>query len=168
MQHWSHLTSLFNLVRPMTVQLIDRIADDQFDSVQGGGNSPKWILGHLAVGMDFGLNILGRPTEHLDAMMPTYGPGSPGGVIGDDGYTRKSLRQHFQIAGDQLAAAVIAIDDKTQSKLNQPNTTPFLTETLPTMGHLLAHVYTTHLAMHTGQLSEINRQLGRDPLLTFG
>ncbi len=157
MDQWQNMAKLFDMMRTMAADMAAGIADDEFDVPRGGANSPKWILGHLALGMDFGLMLLGSTPATLDAMMPTYGPGSPGGAVGDDGRTRTELLEHFRTAGDQFKAAVLAADPAIFA---QKQSTPFLVEQLPTVGDLVAHVFTTHIALHMGQLSQIRRESG--------
>ena len=47
-----------------------------------------------------------------------------------------------------------------EEMLLQKQQTSFLTEQLPTVGDLLGHVFTTHVALHMGQLSQIRRGSG--------
>lgn len=157
MDPWNSMATLFDLMRTMAADMAEGIAEDEFDVPRGDANSAKWILGHLALGMDFGLMLLGSTPTTLDALMPMYGPGSPGGAIGDDGRSRAALLEHFRTAGDQLKAAVLAADPAIFA---QKQSTPFLAEELPTVGDLLSHVFTTHIALHMGQLSQIRRESG--------
>ena len=151
------MARLFDLTRTMAAEMAEGIPAEQFDISNGTANSPKWIVGHLALGMDFGLMLLGKPTDKLEAMMPTYGPGSPGGSVRDDGRSQEDLIAHLRTTGDLLKAEVIAADSET---LLQKQQTPFLADELPTIGDLLGHVFTTHIAMHMGQLSQIRRESG--------
>jgi hypothetical protein len=157
MDQWKNMAKLFDLMRGMAAEMAASIPEDEFDVPRGNANSPKWILGHLALGMDFGLMLLGEPTPAIDAMMPTYGPGSLGGAIGDDGRSQAELLEHFRTVGDELKAKVLAANPAVFSE-KQP--TPFLAEELPTVGDLLGHVFTTHIALHMGQLSQIRRETG--------
>ena len=157
MSEWKTMTKLFDLTRTMAAEMAEGIPADRFDVANDGANSPKWIVGHLALGMDFGLMLVGSPTDKLEAMMPTYGPGSPGGAVGDDGHTQSGLIAHLRSAGDLLRSKVLEVDEAVFA---QKQETPFLAEELPTVGDLLGHIYTTHLAMHMGQLSQIRRELG--------
>ncbi len=157
MAQWATMVKLFDLTRTMAAEMAEEIPAESFDVPNGNANSPKWIVGHLALGMDFGLMLLGSPTEELEAMMPIYGPGSKGGAIGDDGRSQADLIAHLRNAGDLLRAKVIEADEET---LMQPQQTPFLAEQLPTVGDILGHVFTTHIAMHMGQLSQIRREMG--------
>ncbi|GAB5406193.1 MAG: hypothetical protein Aurels2KO_44240 [Aureliella sp.] len=160
---WQTMTRLFDLMRSMASGLAEGIPDEHFNVARGGSNSPKWITGHLALGMDFGLNTLGEPTKEIALMMPTYGPGSPGGSV-EDSYSKQDLLEHMQRVGDQLKEKVAVVD---ASRLELPNETPFLREQLPTAGDLLGHVYTTHIALHSGQLSQIRRELGLPSMYQF-
>ncbi len=160
---WQTMTRLFDLMRTMAAGLAEGIPDEHFNVARGDSNSPKWITGHLALGMDFGLNALGEPTKELSLMMPVYGPGSPGGSV-DDSFCKQDLIHHMRLVGDRLREKVAAVDT---GQLAQPNETPFLREQLPTIGDLLGHVYTTHIALHSGQLSQIRRELGLPSMYQF-
>lgn len=157
MAQWATMVKLFDLTRTMAADMAEGIPGDKFDVQNGSANSPKWIVGHLALGMDFGLMLLGHPTKELEAMMPTYGPGSKGGTVGDDGRSQSELIAHFRRNGDLLRSKVLEADEEA---LMQKQETPFLAEELPTVGELLGHVFTTHIALHMGQLSQIRRESG--------
>ena len=165
MAQWDTMVNLFDAMRNMAAGMIEDFPDDQFDEVRGQANSAKWIAGHLALGMDFGLNLLGHPSDAIAEMMPTYGPGSPGGSIGDDGRTKESLLKHMRTTGSLLRAAVV---DASEEQLAKPNATPFLAKELPTTGDLLGHVFTTHIALHMGQLSQMRREMGIASYYDFG
>ena len=151
------MTRLFDAMRGMAADMVETFPSDSFDEPRGHANSVKWIAGHLALGMEFGLNLLGEPTENLEALMPIYGPGSPGGRVGDDGKTQSELVSELRSAGDRLKQAVLVMDPAV---LATPNATPFLAQELPTVGDLLGHVYTTHIALHMGQISQMRREMG--------
>ena len=155
-QQWELKTQLFDLMRNMAAEMALGIPEEHFNEPRGGSNSPKWIIGHLALGMDFGMNLLGEPTDAIAEMMPKYGPGSPGGRV-EDSYTCYDLVAHMRNVGDALKLKVAEVNEE---QLSQPQTTPFLANELPTVGGLLAHIYTTHIALHMGQLSQIRRELG--------
>jgi DinB superfamily len=160
---WQTMTRLFDLMRGMAAEMAAGIPDAHFNVARGGSNSPKWITGHLALGMDFGLYLLGEPTPAIDSMMPLYGPGSPGGAV-DDSYTKADLVHHLRTVGERLKVSVANADP---NHFEKPNDKPFLVSPLPTVGDLLGHVFTTHLALHTGQLSQIRRELDLPSLYQF-
>ena len=162
---WQTMSRLFDAMRTMAAEMIEKFPADQFDQPRGESNSVKWIAGHLAWSVDAGLHLLGQPAEHFEGMMATYGAGSPGGAVGDDGRTQAELVDQFRTRGDQLRSAVIAAEPE---QFTAPNETPFLAEALPTVGDLLAHVYTTHIALHLGQVSQIRREMGFDSYYDFG
>ncbi|MEO1526364.1 MAG: DinB family protein [Planctomycetota bacterium] len=165
MAQWETVSRLFDLTRSMAARMAEELPEEEFDRSRGGSNSPKWITGHLALGMDFGLNLLGVSAGKVEELMPIYGPGSEGGEVGDDGRTRDDLISHLKTAGDQLSEAVRNVSEE---QLAAPNNTPFLAKELPTVGDLLGHIFTTHIAMHMGQLSQIRRELGMPSIYNFG
>lgn len=159
------MLTLFDVMRGMTIDMAAGIPESEFDVPRGNSNSPKWITGHLALCMDFGLSLLGKPAEKIESMMPIYGPGSPGGAIGDDGRSQEELIAHLKASGDLLRDAVLAVD---ADYLTQPQPSPFLTKELPLIGDMLGHLITTHLSMHCGQLSQIRRECGLPSILQIG
>jgi len=163
MAQWETMTRLFDLMREMAAEMASSIPEDHFNEPRGGSNSPKWITGHLALGMDFGLSLLGEPTKEIAEMMPLYGPGSAGGRV-EDSRTQDELVEHLRTVGNILREKVVSVSDE---QLSQPQSTPFLSSELPTVGDLLGHVYTTHIALHMGQLSQIRRELGLPSLYQF-
>jgi hypothetical protein len=69
-----------------------------------------------------------------------------------------ALKTGYRALGDALRTA-------PPEKLQAAHTIPFLTTLLPTVGDVVAHLLTTHLALHTGQLSMWRRLKGLPPLV---
>lgn len=129
----------------------------------GSGNPPAWLLGHLAIATDEALQLLGKPNRLPPDWHARFGPGSP--PITDDGAT-PTRDELLAALREGYAAVLVALRDADPADLAGPNPLPFpfLQETLPTKGDLLAHLLTTHAAEHVGQLSSWRRQTGRAPL----
>ena len=160
---WKTLHKLFDTLRDMTAEMAEGIDDEQFHTAQGdGGHSPAWITGHLALGMDFALNMMGDRPEKLEEMMPVFGPGSSGDVGTD--WTRDQLVGHLRSAGDKVSGR---LPELTPSFLDEPQQTPFLQDKLPLVGDLLGHLVSTHLALHAGQLSQWRRSHGMPSILNL-
>ena len=64
-QSWEIKTQLFDLMRTMAAEMALGIPEAEFNVSHGGSNSPKSITGHIALGMDFGLRLLGEPTDAI-------------------------------------------------------------------------------------------------------
>lgn len=161
MNEMKSMLNAYDMMRSMAHQMASSIDPTQFDVATDGANSVNWIVGHLALVADMGSNLLGHPQTTIEQWSSVYGPGSPGGVVGDRGMSRDAVMEYFAAAHDRLRGHA---DNPDQSLLDAANETPFMSDALPTMGDLLAHVLTTHLGMHTGQISQIRRQSGFDPV----
>jgi hypothetical protein len=128
-----------------------------------GGNHPAWIVGHLCLAADNGLKMLGQPSRLDESFGKLFGRGSA--PQADRGLypTKETLVAKLASTHAALAAAVPAASAELLAKPN-PLPVPMLQQALPTVGHLLSHLLTTHEAMHLGQLSAWRRAMGREPL----
>lgn len=154
------------MISKMTADCCAEIPELDFHLLpSGGGNSPNWILGHLVVVNRFGLSMLGLPTEELGALMPIYGPGSQPTENTASLMTRDELLDQFVGTGKQFLSAIEAA---SVEQLDAAQTTPFFQDALPTTRELLAHLLTTHLGLHFGQLSAWRRSRGYDSVLKIG
>jgi hypothetical protein len=137
------------------------LTDEHLAQPTAGVNPPVWLLGHLCVGTDFALMLLGGrrkalcpPDWHRD-----FSPGSP--AIPE----RRPLPTKAELltAYDRGHAAVAeAVRTATPEQLDKPHGVdmPQLKTHVPTVGDLIAHLLTTHEATHLGQLSAWRRQAG--------
>jgi hypothetical protein len=128
-----------------------------------GGNTPLWIFGHLTISTDYALMLLGQPMATPKEWHRLFGPGSspvPTGPVP----TKTELLATYEAGHARVAAAV---PGATPEALSQPHTVEMdvLKRLLPTKGQLLAHLLTTHEAMHLGQLSAWRRQIGLKSVL---
>ncbi|WP_404310113.1 DinB family protein [Neorhodopirellula lusitana] len=159
------MQNLFTMMNGMLTQMISEIDDDRFDEPLGEGNSPNWIVGHLALGMEFAVSLLGGESEVLGDLMPVYGPGSPGGRIGDTGRSKEELLELLERGFDRVNEALANVKP---GQLEQPQKTTILEGPLPTVGDMLGHLLTTHFGMHIGQLSAWRRATGMESILKLG
>jgi uncharacterized damage-inducible protein DinB len=126
-------------------------------------NHPAWQVGHLAAVRASVAGMLGRPFTAVDgAWLKRFAPGSvPSGDAA--AYPKKAeLLDVFAKAQDNLAAALIAADERT---LAAPNPIEPLRAAMPTLGQLALTLTTTHDGMHVGQLSDWRRAEGLPRLL---
>lgn len=128
-----------------------------------GVNPPAWILGHLAICTDFALQLLGQPMRLPRAWHEEFGPGSSPLPEKHAYPSRDELLTALREGHAAVATALAAADEKALAGPN-PLAMPFLQQTLPTAGDLLAHLLSTHEAAHLGHLSNWRRQMGRPPL----
>lgn len=127
-----------------------------------GMNHPAWIVGHLALISDLSLVPHGHTLLTPEAERALYRSGSepqPDRSL----YPAKSvLVERLAAIHDQMLQTVPRI---SADFLSQPHGLPMeALKALPTHGHLLSHVLTTHEALHLGQLSAWRRAMGFKPL----
>lgn len=126
-----------------------------------GVNSPAWLLGHLALVADMMAASLGGEAKAPKAWNGMFGMGSDPAKLGDDCPTKSELLAALRDGHERLTAASAAAAPETLAK---PNPIGLLSKPLPTLGDLVAHVMSTHEAMHAGHLSNWRRQMGHPPL----
>lgn len=128
-----------------------------------GTNPPVWILGHLALATDYALKTLGEPTQCPRAWHASFGPGTKPLADQKVSPTKAELLAAIE-KGHELVSAAAATADP--ARMDEPHSIPFLKQSkLQTNGDLLAHLLTTHEALHIGQLSVWRRATGRPPLV---
>ncbi|QDV13719.1 DinB superfamily protein [Rosistilla oblonga] len=154
---------LFTMMRGVLTEMVDGISDADFQSLPaGGGNSPNWILGHLALCNEFGLMTMGLPVERAEQMMPIYGPGSQPTEAADNLMSKADLVTFFNESADRFLMAVANASDED---LAAERSSPILKAHLPTVGDMVGHLLTTHFGMHIGQLSAWRRSRGMGSVL---
>lgn len=122
-------------------------------------NTGHWILGHLAVCNDYTLAALGCDKVCPAAWWPAFDYGSQPGVTDNIGTTKSQLMDYIG-RGHELIRVAIAkgVDAK---KMAHPNEFESLRKALPTVGDFVAHLLTTHIAGHLGQLSAWRKTIGK-------
>lgn len=135
------------------------IPDDKFSlAAFPGGKTPRWLLGHLAICNDYGLQLLGRENTCSEVWHRAFGPGSD------------PARSPIEPGKGELMTAMdrgaVAFKDAaraaTSGQLAAKHQVPMkqLLRHTPTVGELVAHLLSTHFATHLGQLSVWRRQQG--------
>lgn len=131
---------------------------------QGGGvgHSALWILGHLAVTSDFGLAVLGGEMQCPKRWMVTFGPGSSDVVEEPAKYDPQEFVRIIRSGYPKVQELAVQADP---GKMSQPHSSQLLKNTkIQTVGDIVAHLLTTHMATHLGQLSFWRRLHGKGPL----
>ena len=125
-------------------------------------NPPAYVLGHLAISNDFALQLLGQPTVCPAEWHAAFGPGSGPDKLKIDYPSKQELLETFELGHERVCEAV-----KTASPeaMRQPQSFPFFAGTpIRTIGDCVVLLMTSHIGLHTGQLSLMRRQLGHPPL----
>lgn len=161
------LATLYQFTLATVERLMQDVADDQLAHQPSPGiNPPGWIVGHLVVVNEMALSLLGKkgllPAEKGAAWKAEFGPGSDPlpqqGEYPSKDELMTALRETYAAVGE-------AIEGVDAAAMTAPNPiAPLATAGLPTTGDLLAHILSTHPAMHLGHLSNWRRQMGFPPL----
>lgn len=154
---------LYGLTLGLANMLAADIEEEQMATpAPGGGNTPVWVLGHLAVVASFAAKQLGLPSTCPEDWRAKFGPGSKPPAPSDPRPTKAELlaaltEGHQRVTEGAKKAPV--------EELAKPHSVEFMLTVLPTRGDLLAHLMTTHEAFHLGQLSLWRRQMGYPSVL---
>lgn len=160
------LATLYRYTLATVERLMQDVADDQMAHQPSAGiNPPGWVVGHLAVVNDMALGLLGKeprlPADKRADWNTEFGPGSDPlpqtGQYPAKAELMAALRETHAAVGE-------AIEGVDLSAMTDPNPIAPLAKGLPTTGDLLAHILSTHPAMHIGHLSNWRRQVGFPPL----
>ena len=130
--------------------------------IAGGGNPPAWILAHLAVANDYALRMLGEPRVAPSEWHKRFGPGKSPTEDGGTLPSKTDLLQKLEEGRKALAAAAAKADPARMSE--RQNVDFFKDTPIETNADVVAHLMTTHLAGHLGQLSAWRRVQGKPPL----
>ena len=155
------------LLNQFMTSYVDTLAADVTDEnlalrLVDSGHSPLWILGHLAICAELGIKMLGGDIDHRE-WLPLFAPGTKDEFTSSEGHSRDELIGCIQSSYVRLCAMANEADE---ALLNQPHGVDLLKHTLlKTVGDVVAHLMTTHLAFHTAQLSAWRRASGQGPLL---
>ncbi|MBD3675348.1 MAG: DinB family protein [Planctomycetaceae bacterium] len=129
----------------------------------GTGHSCLWLLGHIAISVDFGNKVLGQETVCPARWFVAFGPGSSDDVKNPEKYDAADMIDIIRTGYPKLQELALAADE---SLLAEPHPVEMLQNTaLKTKGDLLGHLLTTHLSLHLGQLSYWRRLQGKEPIV---
>jgi hypothetical protein len=126
-----------------------------------GVNTPRWILGHLAVSSDYALQAMGQTMRCPKEWHKRFGPGSQ--PVSDG--VRPTKDELIAAVTSGYSAACAASGRADPAVMARPHAAAILKDTpIRTIGDLVTHLLTTHIAFHLGQLSAWRRQMGRSPM----
>jgi hypothetical protein len=152
--------TLFRFQLSYFERAVEGIGDDRLTEIPVEGlKPPAWLLGHLAIANDYTLDLLGAPRACPVRWHRNFGPGSSPLDLRGALPTVAELVDGFE-RGHR--AVLQALPTATPEAMAEPNPLPmpFLKENLPTAGDLVAHLLTTHVSYHMGQLSTWRRAAG--------
>lgn len=151
---------LYQFILEYIQRLTADIDDDKLDwSPQPGVHSAAWILSHLAICTDYALMNLGQKAALPREWHKRFGPGSAELTAGE---ARPSKRELLEALAAGHARVLEAVKGAKREELQGPQPVKVLDGTpIKTVEQLIAHLMTTHAAVHTGQLSFWRRCAGK-------
>jgi hypothetical protein len=153
---------LFDFALSYCRRLTEDIRGDEMSLHPAGVHAPVWILGHIAIALDYGMKPLGQPMLCPKRWHIQFGPGSDDTAKLDDPPAKSELLQAIVAGHAALRAASAAAD---AAAMQQPHGLGLLANSpIRTTGDLIAHLMRTHFATHLGQLSFWRRVTGRPAL----
>ena len=156
---------LYHMLLDYTERLTADLTDGQLSQRPAGNVTPPvWLLGHMAIAAPYALGLLGREDrgDYIPAAWAeNFGPGTTP-LEYQAGFEPPSLDElHAAIrTGHERVEAALDAADFDALNLGDPNPIEFLREPFPTKWDFLAHLLTTHDAIHLGQLSAWRRAAG--------
>ena len=128
----------------------------------GNGHSALWLLGHIAISADFGRMMLGQEIKSPKRWMITFGPGSSDEIKHPEKNDPQELIAAIRSGYPEVQEAAAKANPES---MQEPHGVEILTGSkIVTRQDCLAHILTTHLSMHLGQLSFWRRLQGEKPL----
>lgn len=128
----------------------------------GRGHSALWLLGHIAITGDSGRMMLGLERSCSPTWFVGFGTNSSDEIKNPDKYNANEMIEAIRRIYSELQQAAASADPDA---MQQPHQVEVLKGSkLVTNADILAHLLTTHFAMHLGQLSYWRRLQGKPVL----
>ncbi len=150
-------------IRYMALLLRDVSADQIYDGQSDGVNSPGWCLGHLAVEGDHAIMHAGgeriSPQEWDQYfLMNASGPWQPDRLPAKDELVQavEAIYERLREIAGELSPEFLSAECHSD----------FLRPVLKTEGLWYAHMLTTHVAMHCGNIAIWRQMRGLGPLFS--
>lgn len=140
-----------------TILLEDVSQEQMTKQPTQSANHPAWHLGHLAVAGSMALKLAGREPACPRKWFPLFGRGSTPTDDPAKYPDKQTLLDTLHTVHAKVGEAVAEIPPE---KIFDPNPIEDLRQPLPTLGDLLAHLLTTHEAMHMGQIAAWRNAMG--------
>jgi hypothetical protein len=155
---------LYGLMYGLMQKLLAEVDESRFQHpLCEGGNSPAWILSHLAVVNDYCLKNFG---EQRIASAEWHKRFRPGAMPKDDPSPLPSKAELLEVLEKGRRRIMETAASVDPEKMNQPQTSDFFKDSpVKTVGDVVAHLLTTHFAFHVGQISAWRRLEGQSFLI---
>lgn len=155
--------TLFTFVHGYFHKLVADLDDASLaDQPIAGVNHAAWNIGHLAIANDYISKIL----RNDGVCPPEYGElFAPGSKPRADRAAYPSKDELVKMFDMSYNRAAFVVGESSEEQLATPQLGPFFKDELPLVGDLIAHLMTTHAAMHLGQISLWRRAMGLPSVL---
>ncbi len=153
-------------INKLQLRLLSRIVTDIPESLlykpgAGHGHPPVWILGHLAISGEICVKMLGGRLSH-PRWLALFGPGSSDCVAEDASLSYSSL---MSAINDAYTKAHELATQADAQRMQTPHGAELLKGSeIETVGQLISHLLTSHIAFHFSQLSSCRRAEGHKAL----
>lgn len=156
---FEHERTLYRMLHDYARRLVADVPEERMTAQPSPGmNHPQWVLGHLAICTDYAADLLGDPAKACpEAWHRDFGPSSIPLPELPEPPTKAALWSALESGHARVEALLPRADPLT---LALPHPIDFLRPALQTNGELLAHLLSTHEAIHLGQLSTWRRAAG--------
>ncbi|HEY4259188.1 MAG TPA: DinB family protein [Schlesneria sp.] len=132
-----------------------------FEAGAGHGHSPAWIIGHLALSAEAGMQSFGRAITHPE-WSSLFGPGTRGLVDPSESLSKEILQLVLLENYRQLREFAT---NASPEAMSQTHRVPFFRGTsIKTVGDCITLLLTSHFGFHLSQLSSCRRAAGFGPL----
>jgi hypothetical protein len=155
---------LYGFMNGLLQRLMADVDEERFQQpLCEGGNSPAWVLAHLAIVNDYALRNLG---EQRVAPAEWHKRFRPGASPKDDPSPLPTKAEIFQTLEAGRRRVFEAAAKADPNAMSQPQTAEILKDTpIKTIGDVMDHLLTTHFAFHVGQISAWRRLEGKSFLI---
>ena len=156
----AHILRQYALPRRMIAALADDFTDEQATTRAGGQKPLVWYLGHVAITDNYFLKLYGDGAAALsEEHLKRYGRGSDGHAEFSD-----ASKADMIALLDTLAERVRAtLSSLSAEDLDRETSEEVLHPLFKTLGSALSLVV-AHAAYHAGQIGDLRREMGKDPL----
>lgn len=142
--------------------LLEGIDEDKMTHQPSPGmNHPIWIVGHLAMTMEFMAGMVGSDYKGPEGWEALFGYKSE--PVDDPG-KYPTIKEAIAELDRAVAVLEPALASATDEALSAQMPDEGFREMMPTVGDGVTFILTGHLAVHTGQLSAWRRAIGMKPL----
>jgi uncharacterized damage-inducible protein DinB len=156
----THLLAQYDLARGMLARLASDFSEEDATRSAGGQKPLVWYLGHVAITDNYFLQLFGGEAAALsDEYIKRYGRGSDGESDFSDASKAdvvallETLKERVHVLLGSLAPEDLARESGVEK----------VHPMFKTLGSALTLVV-AHCAYHAGQVGDLRRELGKDPL----